>query len=132
MSRRKAPDTTSGSSKVTCSAALHPELHDPRIAHVTGRVGHARRLMGSLVDQPQGAAGQPPEVHQQIEVLGGRHGQGGQFRAEVHRQTSAAVDRSTAGTVNGAAYGRSSPGVRFFSSVAPVILSTAFSMISVP
>ncbi|QNT92245.1 hypothetical protein HEP81_01917 [Streptomyces griseofuscus] len=41
------------------------------------------------------------------------------------------IGRSTGGTVNSPAYGRSSPGVRFFSSVAPVILSTAFSMISV-
>ncbi|MFJ8091972.1 hypothetical protein [Streptomyces griseofuscus] len=42
------------------------------------------------------------------------------------------IGRSTGGTVNSTTYGRSSPGVRFFSSVAPVILSTAFSMISVP
>ncbi|MBA9048835.1 hypothetical protein BJ996_005566 [Streptomyces phaeogriseichromatogenes] len=42
------------------------------------------------------------------------------------------IGRSTGDTVNSTTYGRSSPGVRFFSSVAPVILSTAFSMISAP
>ncbi len=61
------------------------ELQHGRRGHVSGRVGHPRRLVGALVHQPQGPACESAEVHQQVEPLGRCGGQGRQFRVEVDR-----------------------------------------------